>query len=215
MASEKKSTEPQAEQSVLKNDESRTKSSSIEVQTEGDNTGDRPRRSWRFIIAFVFLFLCAFISAIDATILGTALAPITEELNGTSILAFWCATSFFLSKTVVQPGNLPHPALPREKRPSLLIVVWGNLSEIFGRKYIILSAILIFLGGSIASSRSMSLETLIAGRTLQGIGGGGLVTMVEVVITDMVPLAERGGYFSILALVWTFGSVVGTFLSFS
>ena len=110
----------------------------------------------------------------------------------------------FLSKTVVQPGNRPHPHSPRENAPSPLIAVWGNLSEIFGRKYIILSAILIFLGGSITSSRSMSLETLIAGRTLQGIGGGGLVTMVEVVITDMVPLAERGGYCSILALVWTF-----------
>ena len=44
---------------------------------------------------------------------------------------------------------------------------------------------------------------------MQGIGSGGLVTMVEVVITDMVPLAERGGYFSILALVWAIGSVVG------
>jgi MFS family permease len=50
---------------------------------------------------------------------------------------------------------------------------------------------------------------LIAGRTLQGIGGGGLVTMVEVIMTDMVPLAERGGYWGILALVWTVGSVVG------
>ena len=59
------------------------------------------------------------------------------------------------------------------------------------------------------SARSMSLEMLIAGRTLQGIGGGGLVTMVEVIMTDMVPLAERGGYWSILALVWTVGSVVG------
>ena len=61
----------------------------------------------------------------------------------------------------------------------------------------------------------MSLETLITGRTLQGIGGGGLITMVEVVITDMVPLAERASYFSILAVIWTFGSVAGIFLSFS
>lgn len=119
MASEKKITEPGAEQSILKHDESGTQPSKIEVQvlvsTEGDNTEDRGRRSWRFIIAFMFLFLCAFISSIDATILGTALAPITEELNGTSILAFWCATSFFLSKTVVQPGNLPYPYSPPKK----------------------------------------------------------------------------------------------------
>ena len=73
MASANKSTEPRAERSILKHDESGTQSSSIEVQVpvskEGDNTGDRPRRSWRFIIAFMFLFLCAFISAIDAKII--------------------------------------------------------------------------------------------------------------------------------------------------
>jgi MFS family permease len=69
--------------------------------------------------------------------------------------------------------------------------------------------ITVFLGGSILSSRSMSLEMLVAGRTLQGIGGGGLVTMVEVVVTDIVPLAERAGYFSVLALVWAIGSVLG------
>ena len=54
---------------------------------------------------FLFLFLCAFISSIDATILGTALPQIAEELNGTSTLTFWCATAFFLAKTVVQPGS--------------------------------------------------------------------------------------------------------------
>ena len=67
--------------------------------------GTTKHKSWRFWVAFAFLFLCAFISAIDATILGTALPQIAEEVNGTSILAFWCATSFFLAKTVVQPGN--------------------------------------------------------------------------------------------------------------
>src|SRR6266496_2911845 len=87
--------------------------------------------------------------------------------------------------------------------------VWGSISEIFGRKQVLLSVIIVFLTGSILSSRSTSLEMLVAGRTVQGIGGGGLVTMVEVIMTDMVPLAERGGYWSILALVWAIGSVVG------
>ena len=80
---------------------------SVEIVVE--QTGDanvKPRKSWRFWGAFSSLFLCAFLSAIDATILGTALPQITEELNGTSILAFWCATSFILAKTVIQPGIL-------------------------------------------------------------------------------------------------------------
>ena len=87
--------------------------------------------------------------------------------------------------------------------------MWGSISEIFGRKQVLLSVITVFLVGSIVSSRSTSLEMLVGGRTVQGIGGGGLVTMVEVIMTDMVPLTERGGYWSILALVWAIGSVVG------
>lgn len=67
----------------------------------------KKRKSWRFWVALAFLFLCAFISSIDATILGTALPQIAEELRGTSILTFWSATSFILAKTVVQPGKLP------------------------------------------------------------------------------------------------------------
>jgi MFS family permease len=65
----------------------------------------RIKKSWRFWIAFFTLGVCALISSIDATILATALPPIAEELKGSSILAFWCATSFLLAQTVVQPSN--------------------------------------------------------------------------------------------------------------
>jgi hypothetical protein len=63
-----------------------------------------PRKSWRFWGAFIVLLLCAFLSSIDATILATALPSIAQELNGSSILAFWCGTSYLLAKTVLQPG---------------------------------------------------------------------------------------------------------------
>jgi hypothetical protein len=75
-----------------------------EPSIEHEDTPTKPRKSWRFWVAFVFLFLCSFVSSIDATILGTALPQIADDLNGTSILTFWCATAFFLAKTVVQPG---------------------------------------------------------------------------------------------------------------
>jgi MFS family permease len=71
-----------------------------------------------------------------------------------------------------------------------------------------LAAIVVFLGGSIVSARSPSMTMLVGGRTVQGIGGGGLVTLVEVLITDLVPLVKRGAYFSILSLVWAVGTVV-------
>jgi MFS family permease len=54
------------------------------------------------------------------------------------------------------------------------------------------------------------MEMLVACRTLQGVGGGGLLTLVEVILTDMVPIAERGAFIGIIALVWATGSVLGT-----
>ena len=53
------------------------------------------------------------------------------------------------------------------------------------------------------------MEMLVASRTVQGIGGGGLLTLVEVIMTDMIPIAERGAFMGIIALVWTTGSLVG------
>ena len=58
-------------------------------------------------MVIVVLLLCTLLSAIDATILATALPAIAQDLHGTSILAFWCATSYLLAKTVVQPGYSP------------------------------------------------------------------------------------------------------------
>jgi hypothetical protein len=76
----------------------------LDVVNEASADVGEVRKSWRFWVAFFVLILCTFLSSIDATILATALPPITKELNGTTILAFWCATSFLLAKTVVQPG---------------------------------------------------------------------------------------------------------------
>ena len=104
---EKLSVSNPVETPVARNDEPRPSSNEVVVDAAAAAASDAntKRKSWRFWAAFTFLFLCAFISSIDATILGTALPQIAEELNGTSILTFWCATSFFLAKTVVQPGT--------------------------------------------------------------------------------------------------------------
>ena len=178
----------------------------------GRETADDGRlriKSWRFWIAFCVLVLCAFLSSIDATILATALPSITSELDGTTILAFWCATSFLLSKTVVQPRFTPPPPPPQ----TLLIqTVWGNMSEIFGRKNTLLVIIVVFLIGSILCARSVSMVMLVASRALQGVGGGGLITLVEVTITDLVPLAERGAYLGIVGLSWAVGTVIGRYI---
>jgi MFS family permease len=175
--------------------------STVDVVDSESTNATKKRKSWRFWVALAFLFVCAFISSIDATILGTALPLIAEDLQGTSVLTFWSATSFILAKTVVQPGKSPNRVAD--------FLVWGSLSEVFGRKNVLLYVIIVFLTGSIISARSMSMEMLVAGRTVQGMGGGGLITLVEVAMTDMIPLAERGVYWSMLAFVWLVGSVIG------
>jgi hypothetical protein len=68
----------------------------------------KSRKSWSFWAACTMLYLCAFLSSVDATILSTALPQIAQDLKGTSILTFWCAMSFLLAKTVVQPGEIVH-----------------------------------------------------------------------------------------------------------
>lgn len=115
--------------------------------------------------------------------------------SGAQLLFFWQKQSFI-------------QASPRNKY-ILLIFSLGLLSESFGRKNVLLYVIIVFLTGSIISARSISMEMLVAGRTIQGLGGGGLITLVEVSITDLIPLADRGMYWSFLALVWLVGSVVG------
>jgi MFS family permease len=87
--------------------------------------------------------------------------------------------------------------------------VWGSLSEIFGRQHTLLAIIITFSVGSILCARSTSMVMLVASRAVQGIGGGGLITLVEVTLTDLVPLAERGAYLGIMAVIWAMGSVIG------
>jgi len=85
------------------------------------------------------------------------------------------------------------------------------MSEIFGRKKLLLIAITAFSIGSILCAVSTSIEMLVASRAIQGLGGGGLITMVEMIITDLVPKEERAKYWTVIALVWTAGTVTGNF----
>ena len=66
-----------------------------------------------------------------------------------------------------------------------------------------------FLVGIIVSARAQDFTAMLAGRTVQGIGGGGIILMNDLLITDMVPLRQRGTYFGTIAAVWTFGTVSG------
>ncbi|KAF4783893.1 major facilitator superfamily transporter [Colletotrichum scovillei] len=146
--------------------------------------------SREFLLAFSALCAIALAVAFDATTLSVALPTMSVALGGTALEAFWSGTSFLLASTVLQPTV-------------------AGLSSIFGRKALVYVSALLFAAGSIVGALANNFHVVIAGRTIQGVGGGGILALTEVIITDLVPLAVRGQWFSLLSAVWSVGTVTG------
>ncbi|ORY08997.1 major facilitator superfamily domain-containing protein [Clohesyomyces aquaticus] len=137
--------------------------------------------------------LMTLVVALDATTLSVALPTISMTLNGTALEAYWTGTSFLLASTIVQPTV-------------------KSISHSFGRLMMIQFSLVVFIAGSLAAALAPSFTVLILGRTIQGIGAGGLVVLSEVLITDLVPLRERGIYYGYISATWAVGSVCGPLL---
>ncbi|KAF2674540.1 putative MFS transporter [Microthyrium microscopicum] len=148
---------------------------------------------WRFYLAFLSLTTITLMVALDATSLSVALPIIAQKLNGTAIQAFWSGTSFLLTSTVFQP-------------------VIGSFSSIFGRKAMIYVSLVFFAAGAIVAAVANNFTIILIGRSIQGVGGGGILALTEVLITDMVPLKYRGNWFSFLSGAWAVGTVTGPLL---
>ncbi|ERS98685.1 Major Facilitator Superfamily protein [Sporothrix schenckii 1099-18] len=158
------------------------------VEMVGDKAVFKATRS--FYLAFSALLVLTVAVALDATTLSVALPTISAALGGSALEAFWSGTSFLLASTVLQPTV-------------------AALSSIFGRKYMIYLMVIFFAAGSLIAALSNNFSVLIAGRTIQGVGGGGLIALTEVVVTDLIPLAFRPTWFSILSAMWSIGTVTG------
>ncbi|KAJ1881011.1 hypothetical protein LPJ57_001880 [Coemansia sp. RSA 486] len=135
------------------------------------------------------LMLLYFVSALETTIVATVYIDISSEFNDMSN-GIWIIVSYLLSNTAVQP-------------------LFGKFSDILGRFESIVFATGIFCLGSILCAVSNSMGMLIASRAIQGIGGGGLMTMVSVVLSDVTTERDRGKYTGFLASSWGIASAVG------
>ncbi|KAJ7584101.1 iron permease [Mycena floridula] len=142
-----------------------------------------------FWFSIVALIISTFLSALDLSIISIALPTITADLKGGSDFV-WVGSAYAISSTVFLPLS-------------------GKMADIFGRKPIMLGAIILFALGSALSGAAQNIQMLIAARTIQGIGGGSILNMVEIVVSDLVPLAERGVFQGIIGLTWAFASAVG------
>ncbi|KAJ0427155.1 major facilitator superfamily domain-containing protein [Aspergillus carlsbadensis] len=149
----------------------------------------KPQLGLRFWLAFWAIAFTNLPAAFDATTLSVALPAISATL-GPSPSAFWAGTSYLLACTI-------------------LMLPWVTLSDAFGRRPILLTALILFTLGSILSATAPSWRTLLAGRTIQGLGGGGLMALTTVTITDLVPLRERARFNAMVSTVWAVGSATG------
>src|SRR5258707_496289 len=149
-----------------------------------------PRSQVRVIFAGLMLVLL--LAALDQTIVATALPTIVSDLGGLNRLA-WVTSAFLLAQTVVTP-------------------IYGKLGDLYGRKRVLQSAIVLFLAGSALCGQANGMTELVAFRAVQGLGAGGLIVLVQAVIGDIVPPRERGRYQGLFGAVFGVASVAGPLL---
>lgn len=145
-----------------------------------------PARRWAILGA---VMLGLFLSAMDQTIVGTAMPRIIAELSGLELYA-WVFTSYMLASTTFVP-------------------IVGKLGDIYGRKIFFLTGIVIFLIGSVLSGMSQSMVQLIVFRGVQGVGGGFIFANAFAILGDLFPPAERGKYAGLMSGVFGLASVLG------
>uniref|UniRef100_A0A8H8CH73 Major facilitator superfamily (MFS) profile domain-containing protein n=2 Tax=Psilocybe cubensis TaxID=181762 RepID=A0A8H8CH73_PSICU len=133
-----------------------------------------------------------FLGAMDQTIVVSSYASIGSELNQLQNTS-WIATSYLLTTTSIQP-------------------LYGKLSDIFGRKSCLLFAYAVFAIGCLLCGVSRNMTELIVSRAIAGIGGGGMQTVVSIIMSDVVPLRSRGTWQGVLNIVFASGNSAGASL---
>ncbi|KAK2593276.1 hypothetical protein QQS21_009000 [Conoideocrella luteorostrata] len=144
-----------------------------------------------FLVVFA-LCLALFLAALDMTIITTAIPTISSHFDS-SLGYIWIGSAYLLGNATFVPA-------------------WGKISDIFGRKPVLIGAVAIFWIGSLLCAISNSMGMLIAARAIQGVGGGGTIVLPNICISDLFSMRKRGMYFGILGGVWAIASAVGPVL---
>ncbi|KAJ6785630.1 hypothetical protein PWT90_00503 [Aphanocladium album] len=147
---------------------------------------------WRFWAIFLALGLTSLLSAIEGTVTSTALPTISGDLHAGSKYV-WFVNAYFLTSLACLP-------------------LFGQFADIFGRRWLTIGLVAIFALGSGISGGATNLGMLIAGRAVQGVGGGGILLMVEMLVCDLVPLRDRGTFMGYIFGIFMIGTSLGPFI---
>ncbi|WP_374935840.1 MDR family MFS transporter [Streptomyces sp. SM14] len=162
---------------------------SQQTETPQRADGKRPRG---IRIVLVALMISALLAMLDNMIIATAMPTIVGDLGGLAHLS-WVVTAYTLATAASTP-------------------IWGKLGDLYGRKGIFLTAIVIFVAGSVTSGAAQTMGQLIGFRALQGLGAGGLLVGVMAIIGELVPPRERGRYQGMFASIMAVAMIGGPLL---
>jgi EmrB/QacA subfamily drug resistance transporter len=140
-------------------------------------------------VALSGLMVGMFIAAVDQTIVATALPAMVSDLGGIRYLS-WVIVGYLLTSTASTP-------------------LWGKIGDLFGRRRMFQLAIVVFLAGSVMCAAAPNMFSLIVGRLVQGVGGGGLYALCFGIVGDLVPPRQRGKYISYFAGMFAVAGVIG------
>ncbi|KAI1454003.1 major facilitator superfamily domain-containing protein [Annulohypoxylon moriforme] len=157
----------------------------LELQTEPESF----QHSWRIWTIFLVLCMLSLMASIDSTIITTSLPSVTREVGGAGQYV-WIANSYLFACTVPQP-------------------LYGQIANIFGRRNPIFVAIALFTLGSGIAGGAHNVGTLITGRTIQGLGSGGLYVLSDIIICDLIPPRYRAPYMSAVLSTAAIGTTIG------
>lgn len=185
------------------------------ADSEDTKPSEEPKKSWAFWAIILSLSLTGLCSSIEGTIITSALPTIIDTLGGGNAFV-WVPNAYFLASIATLP-------------------LFAQASNVFGRRWLILGAVALFVLGSGLCGGASSMTMLIAARTVyvlslnlhelprtckkplivsssQGLGGGGIALLINIIVTDIVPLRERGKYMGLTQMAAAVGAALGPFI---
>ncbi|KAF1938009.1 MFS general substrate transporter [Clathrospora elynae] len=173
---------------------SRTPDGTLKLEEfDGDESRTtKPVHGMNFYLILLALSMTNLLVAFEGTVVSTALPTIVAQLGGGSSYV-WVSSGYFLASTVLQP-------------------LYGQLADIFGRRILIIFATVSFVVGSGISGGAPNMSVMILGRVIQGVGGGGINMLVNLIVCDLVPLRDRGKWMAVIFSSISIGTGLGPFL---